>query len=156
MIHIRSQVKTRQSQSYIFETLHTTHLLKLLDKKYIYELDPTKTVGAKERTLDVGRMDGRTDGRTEWNQYTPRQLCCVGVWLKPVPNKLNDHPQHSAHLTVLGHPWLWWYTYLLFNLGWALLRVSEFEFKFIVIPHAHNTSIKQIRYSVKQKQTSKA
>ena len=61
--HIRSQVKTRQSQSYKFkknaknlnfdilqETLHATHLLKLLDKMYKYEMDPTRTVGVTERT----------------------------------------------------------------------------------------------------------
>ena len=53
VIHIRPQVKTRQSQSYKFkkiaknsnfkilqETLHATHLLKLFDK-----MDPTRTVG---------------------------------------------------------------------------------------------------------------
>ena len=58
-IHIRSQVKRRQSQSYTFlkiaknsnfeilqETLHATHFLKLLDKTYKYEIDPTRTVGA--------------------------------------------------------------------------------------------------------------
>ena len=80
VIHIRSQVKTRQSQSYKFkknaknsnfeilrETLHATHPMKLLDKKYKYEMDPTRTVGATEQTRDAGR----TDGRTEWNQYTP-------------------------------------------------------------------------------------
>ena len=72
--HIWSQVKTRQSQSYNLEkiinyefeilhkTLHTTHLLKLLDKMYKYEMDPTRTVGATERTWDVGRTDGQTDG----------------------------------------------------------------------------------------------
>ena len=83
MIHIRSQVKTRQSESYKFkknakylifeilrETLHMTHLLKLLDKMYIYEMDPTRTVGATERMRD---------GRTEWNQYTPpTTLLCGG------------------------------------------------------------------------------
>ena len=65
------------------ETLHTTHLLKWLDKMYKYEMDPTKTVGTTEWTQDAGRADGRTDGRTdgradgrtdrqtEWNQYTP-------------------------------------------------------------------------------------
>ena len=98
-IHIRPQVKTRQSQSYKFkkiaknsnfeilqETLHAlTHLLKLFDKMYKYEMDPTRTVGATERTRDAGRMqdgrrrDGRTDGQTEWNQFTPQQLCCAGV-----------------------------------------------------------------------------
>ena len=74
-----------QSQSYKFkiiaknsnfkilqETLHVTHLLKVL-KMYNYEMDPTRTVGATERTQDAGRTDGRTsdqtdgqtDGRTE-------------------------------------------------------------------------------------------
>ena len=75
VIHIRSQVKTRQSQSYKFkkiaknanfgtlqETLHATHLLKLLDKMCKYEMDLTTTVGATERTQDAGQTDGRTDG----------------------------------------------------------------------------------------------
>ena len=70
MIHTRSQVKRKQSQSYKFktnaknlnfailqETLHVTHPLKLLDKMYNYAMDPTRTVGATEQT-----RDGRTDG----------------------------------------------------------------------------------------------
>ena len=57
----------------LLETLHTTHLLKLLDKMYKYEMDPTRTVGATERTWDTGR----TDGWTEWNQYTPQELHCA-------------------------------------------------------------------------------
>ena len=44
-----------------------THLLKLLDKMYKYEMDPTRTVGATEWTRDVGQMDGRTDGWSETN-----------------------------------------------------------------------------------------
>ena len=49
------------------ETLHTTHLLKLLDKMYKYEMDSTRTVGATEQTQDAGRtQDGRgTDGQTD-------------------------------------------------------------------------------------------
>ena len=47
------------------ETLHATHLLKLLDKMYKYEMDPTKTVGATERTWGAGRTDEQTEGRTE-------------------------------------------------------------------------------------------
>ena len=44
------------------ETLHATHLLKLLDKMYKYEMDPTRTVGATERTRDVGQTDvGKMD-----------------------------------------------------------------------------------------------
>ena len=44
-------------------------------------MDPTKTVvGATEWTRDAGRRDGWTDGRTEWNQYTPEQLrCAAGI-----------------------------------------------------------------------------
>ena len=45
------------------------HLLKLLDKMYGYEMDPTKTVGATEQTWDAGRtdrqMDRQTEGRTD-------------------------------------------------------------------------------------------
>ena len=78
VIHIRSQVKTRQSQSYKFkqiaknpnfeilqETLHATHHLQLLDKMSKYEMDPTRTVGSTERTQNAGRTDGRTDGHTD-------------------------------------------------------------------------------------------
>ena len=78
VIHIRSQVKRRQSQSYKFkkidknsnfeilqETWHTRHLQKLLVKMCKYEMDPTRTVVTTERTRDVGQMDGRTDGQTD-------------------------------------------------------------------------------------------
>ena len=117
VIHIRPQVKTRQSQSYKFkkiaknsnfeilqETLHATHFLKLFDKMYKYEMDPTRTVGATERTRDAGRTrDGRrTDGRTEWNQYTPQQLRCAGGIMRktsqsmPVtPNGLHSNQKYT-------------------------------------------------------------
>ena len=45
-------------------TLHAIHLLKLLDKMCKYEICPTRTAGATERTRNAGRTDGRTDGRT--------------------------------------------------------------------------------------------
>ena len=100
VIHIRSQVKTRQSQRYKFlkiakntnfeilhETLHATHLLKLLDKMYKYEMDPTKPVGATERTRGAGRTDGQTDGRTDGVKpvYPPATSLCGGY--KKTPNK---------------------------------------------------------------------
>ena len=88
VIHIRCQVKTRQSQSYKFwkiakysnfeilqEIILATHLLKLLDNMNKYEMDPTRTVDTTERTPGAeqtdGRTDERTDGRAEWNHYTP-------------------------------------------------------------------------------------
>ena len=48
------------------ETLHATHFLKLLYKMHKYEMDPTRTVEATERTRDAGRTDGQTDRRTKW------------------------------------------------------------------------------------------
>ena len=47
------------------KTLHATHLLKVLDKMYKYEMDPTRTVGATEQTRDAGQTDRQTDGQTE-------------------------------------------------------------------------------------------
>ena len=55
------------------KTLQMTHLPKLLDKMYKYEMDPTRTVGATERTRDAGR----TDGRSETN-IPPTTLLCGG------------------------------------------------------------------------------
>ena len=58
------------------KTLHATHLLKLLDKMYKYEIDPTRTVGATERTRNDGRTDWGTDGV---KPIYPQQLVCVCV-----------------------------------------------------------------------------
>ena len=63
VIHIRSQFKTNFET--FQETLHVTHHLKMLDKMYKYEKDPTRTVVATERTRDVGRTDRQTDRRTD-------------------------------------------------------------------------------------------
>ena len=64
------------------ETLHAAHLLKLLNRMYEYEMDPTRTVGTTEWLLD-GRTDGRiyrqTDIRTEWNQYPQTTSLCGGI-----------------------------------------------------------------------------
>ena len=47
--------------------LHTTHLLKLLDKMCKYEMDPMRIVEDTERTRFCPQMDRRT----RWYQYTP-------------------------------------------------------------------------------------
>ena len=78
MIHIGSQVKTRQSQSYKvrefakisdFLILHGTHLLKLLDKMCEYEMDPASIFVDTEQTRLGPQperwMDIQTDGRSE-------------------------------------------------------------------------------------------
>ena len=76
VIHIKTQVKTRQSYKLkkiakklnfciLQQTLHAARLLKLFDKRQKYEMDPTRTVGATLRTQDLGRMDGQTDGRMD-------------------------------------------------------------------------------------------
>ena len=87
------QVKTRQSQSYkiwkiaissnfeiLQETLHATHLLKLLDKRYKYKMDPIRTVGATEWTRNAGQMDGKTDGVKPIYPPTTSLCVCVCVW----------------------------------------------------------------------------
>ena len=75
-----SQVKRRQSQSYKFkdfakisnflilqQTLHATHLLKLLNKMCKYQMDLTSIVEDTEQTW----FCPETDRRTRWKQYTP-------------------------------------------------------------------------------------
>ena len=55
--------------------------MKLLGKMYKYEMDPTRTVGATERTCDVGRTrDGRTDRQTDGVKpiYPPTTSLCGG------------------------------------------------------------------------------
>ena len=49
---------------------------------YKYEMDPTRTVGATERTRDAGRMDGQTDGQTDGRSETnipPTISLCGGI-----------------------------------------------------------------------------
>ena len=48
------------------EILNTAHLLKLLDKMNEYEMDPTRTVGATERTWDAGRTSFSMNKPTTW------------------------------------------------------------------------------------------
>ena len=63
------------------QTLHATHLLKLLDKMCKYEMDPMSIVEDTERTRFCpqtdgqtdGQMDGRTDGQGE-TSIPPFQL----------------------------------------------------------------------------------
>ena len=53
-----------------------------------YGKNPSWTVDGTERTRDAGRTDGRTDGpflrmtdgRTEWNQYTPNKFVVWRAW----------------------------------------------------------------------------
>ena len=54
-----------------------------------YEMDPTRTVGATEQTRNAGQTDRQMDGWTRWNQYTPKQLRCVGgITIQSRPNKV--------------------------------------------------------------------
>ena len=90
VIHITSQVKTKKVKvtnlkknakisnfEILQKTFHVTYLLKLVDEMYKYEMDPTRTVGATERTQDAGRKERQMYRRTEWNQYTSQQLRCA-------------------------------------------------------------------------------
>ena len=76
------------------ETLHATHLLKLLYKMYKYVMDPTRTVEATERTRDAGRtQDGRTDGWSETN-IPPQQLRCAGGIIRHLFSATSSFVQH--------------------------------------------------------------
>ena len=82
VIHIRSHVIKRQSQSYKFQEfaknsnigilqkpLHATQLLKLLYMMCKYEMDPTSIVEDTEWTRFCPQMDRRTVGRTDgWRE----------------------------------------------------------------------------------------
>ena len=52
---------------------------------YKYEMDPTRTVGATERTRDAGRTDGQTDRWSETS--TPKQLHCAGGLIEQFQNR---------------------------------------------------------------------
>ena len=71
----------------LLKDLHATHLLKLLDKMYKYQMDPTRTVGATERTRDAGWMDRRTDAHTDGVQPISPPRCARGI-TKTYYNKL--------------------------------------------------------------------
>ena len=91
VIHIRSQVKTRQSQidkfkniatnsnfEFLQEPLHGTHPLKLLHKMYIYIWNGSNQ-NCRCYRADMGcGTDGRTDRRTdEVKPIYPQELCCA-------------------------------------------------------------------------------
>ena len=98
--HIGSQVKRRQSQSHKFkefaktsnsrilkQTLHVTHLLKLLDKMCKYEMDLTSIV--EEDT--ILSTEGQTDGQRQTDKvkavYSPFKIVeagCIKIWMKSV------------------------------------------------------------------------
>ena len=76
-VKVTNLKKTAKNSNFeiLQEPFHATHLLKLLDKTDKNEMDLTRTVGATEQTWDAVR----TDGRMEWNQYTPPTTSlCVG------------------------------------------------------------------------------
>ena len=88
--HIGSQVKRRQSQSYKFQefakisncwilkqTLHATHLMKLLDKMCKYEKDRTSILEDIERTRFYPQMDRGTDRQGE-TSIPSFQICWSG------------------------------------------------------------------------------
>ena len=52
-------LRIRQNFKILKQTLHTTHLLKLLDKMCKYKMDPTNIVQDTERTRFCPRIDGQ-------------------------------------------------------------------------------------------------
>ena len=93
VIHIRSQVKTRQSQSYKLKKLSKILILKFCKELYTRHTICSGLIGCinmkwnpwelqalqSGHGMREGRTDGLTDGRTEWNQYTPHNFVVQGV-----------------------------------------------------------------------------
>ena len=70
----------------------------VLDKMYKYKMDPTRTVGATERTLDAGQMDGGTDGGTDgMKPIYPQHLCCAQGIIKSI----NSIIKHSNIIQIV-------------------------------------------------------
>ena len=99
--HIGSQVKRRQSQSYKFkefasisislilrQTLHATHLLKLLDKMCKYEMDLTSIVEDTEQTLFCPQTDRQMKGQGE-TSIPPFQFHWSGGYYNLTLNRQN-------------------------------------------------------------------
>ena len=110
------KLKTNARNEILQGTLHTTHILKLLGKMHKYEMDPTRTVGATERTCDAGRTRdlrgpaGRPDGQTDWRSETnvtpppPPQLPTT-TSLYGGYNKLHIYPLLSNNWSQLSKCW---------------------------------------------------
>ena len=75
-VHIGSQIKTRQSQSYKFEEFAKTSYFLIFWSCLIWCVN-MKWIRRELLKIQSGhdsvhrRTDGRTDGQTRWNQYTP-------------------------------------------------------------------------------------
>ena len=80
---------------------------------YKYEMDPTRTVGATERTPDAGRTDGRTDGVKPI--YPPINFIVRGYKYQSkyveitralrIPNMFDPLATGSS-VTVITTPWI--------------------------------------------------
>ena len=92
MIHIRSQVKTRQVKVIYFKKLPKIQILKFCKKVYLRHTFWSclirwinmEWIQPNCRRYRADTECG-TDGRMEWNQYTPQQLCCAGGIIKQPP-----------------------------------------------------------------------
>ena len=99
------------------QTLHATHLLKLLDKMCNYEMDPTSIVEDAERTRFCPQMDRRTDGQGE-TSIPPFQLHWSGGYKDELdestarrqlksPRSLSGRSIHLTLVTKWSWSWPW-------------------------------------------------
>ena len=113
VIHIRSQVKTRQNFWILQETLHSAHLLKLLDKMYKYEMDPTRMDGQMDRVKPVYPPNNFVDKTQVSSQHNllvciqrnihrVHTLFCCSLVLVGFTLILSDYLTHMSTLTHWG------------------------------------------------------
>ena len=77
--------------------------LKLLDKMYKYEMDPSRTVGASERTRDAGWMDRRSETNIPPPPHPPTTLLCEGYNELDLEN-INPNIWHLRFFDHLHNP----------------------------------------------------
>ena len=116
VIHIRSQVKRIQSQSYKFlKKLSMIQLFKFWKKLYtrhtfwrcLIRCINMKWIQPKLYALQSGHgmRDGWTDERTEWNQYTPPTTSLCGgynnlLWCNPPGSSFHWHSTEPKGLML--------------------------------------------------------
>ena len=71
---IPSQKKTWDTEKNGCKKLYMwyTFSVKLFDKMYKYEMDPSRTVGTTEQTRDAGQMDGQSETNIPPNNFVVR------------------------------------------------------------------------------------
>ena len=112
---IPSQKKTKSSYKFkdiakistfwiLEQTLHKTHLLKLLDKMCKYKMDPTSIVEDTERTRFCPQTDRRTDGQGETSKQEIHPLSITKTSLRIIFLKFHTNLPGAIEYKIAVSP----------------------------------------------------